>query len=58
MWDKWGWHRVTFCGDLKGPVRGLRMQWAGRSSKRPSGKQRRASAEDLEAVRKKIHSSC
>jgi hypothetical protein len=20
MWDKWGWHRVTFYGDLKKPV--------------------------------------
>ncbi len=20
MWDRWGWHRVTFYGDLKGPV--------------------------------------
>jgi hypothetical protein len=20
MWDKWGWHRVTFYGDLKEPV--------------------------------------
>ena len=19
-WDQWGWHRVTFYGDLKGPV--------------------------------------
>jgi L-fucose isomerase-like protein len=23
MWDKWGWHRVTFYGDLKKPVREL-----------------------------------
>ncbi len=23
MWDKWGWHRVTFYGDLKEPVYGL-----------------------------------
>jgi hypothetical protein len=23
MWDKWGWHRVTFFGDLKEPVYGL-----------------------------------
>jgi L-fucose isomerase-like protein len=23
MWDKWGWHRVTFYGDLKEPVRSL-----------------------------------
>lgn len=23
MWDRWGWHRVTFYGDLKEPVRGL-----------------------------------
>jgi hypothetical protein len=23
MWDKWGWHRVTFYGDLKEPVREL-----------------------------------
>jgi hypothetical protein len=23
MWDVWGWHRVTFYGDLEGPVRGL-----------------------------------
>lgn len=23
MWDKWGWHRVTFYGDLKEPVFGL-----------------------------------
>jgi L-fucose isomerase-like protein len=23
MWDTWGWHRVTFYGDLKEPVRGL-----------------------------------
>ncbi|MGQ9575849.1 MAG: hypothetical protein ACUVUC_11070 [Thermoguttaceae bacterium] len=22
-WDQWGWHRVTFYGDLKGPVRQL-----------------------------------
>ena len=22
-WDRWGWHRVTFYGDLKGPVRTL-----------------------------------
>jgi hypothetical protein len=21
MWDQWGWHRVTFYGDLKEPVR-------------------------------------
>ena len=20
MWDNWGWHRVTFYGDLKEPV--------------------------------------
>ncbi len=20
MWDQWGWHRVTFYGDLKQPV--------------------------------------
>ena len=20
MWDQWGWHRVTFYGDLKEPV--------------------------------------
>jgi hypothetical protein len=20
MWDRWGWHRVTFYGDLKKPV--------------------------------------
>jgi hypothetical protein len=23
MWDKWGWHRVTFYGDLKEPVHAL-----------------------------------
>jgi hypothetical protein len=23
MWDKWGWHRVTFYGDLKEPVYAL-----------------------------------
>jgi len=23
MWDKWGWHRVTFYGDLKPPVHDL-----------------------------------
>jgi len=23
MWDKWGWHRVTFYGDLKKPVQEL-----------------------------------
>ncbi|HEY5911776.1 MAG TPA: hypothetical protein VJA21_14335 [Verrucomicrobiae bacterium] len=23
MWDQWGWHRVTFYGDLKEPVYGL-----------------------------------
>ena len=23
MWDVWGWHRVTFYGDLDAPVRGL-----------------------------------
>jgi hypothetical protein len=23
MWDKWGWHRVTFYGDLKKPVSDL-----------------------------------
>jgi hypothetical protein len=23
MWDKWGWHRVTFYGDLKEPVLAL-----------------------------------
>jgi hypothetical protein len=23
MWDKWGWHRVTFYGDLKEPVSSL-----------------------------------
>ncbi len=23
MWDAWGWHRVTFYGDLKEPVRAL-----------------------------------
>jgi hypothetical protein len=23
MWDQWGWHRVTFYGDLKEPVRDL-----------------------------------
>jgi hypothetical protein len=23
MWDKWGWHRVTFYGDLKAPVYSL-----------------------------------
>ena len=22
-WDQWGWHRVTFYGDLKGPVEAL-----------------------------------
>ena len=21
MWDQWGWHRVTFYGDLKEPIR-------------------------------------
>jgi hypothetical protein len=23
MWDQWGWHRVTFYGNLKEPVYGL-----------------------------------
>jgi hypothetical protein len=23
MWDRWGWHRVTFFGDLKDPAYGL-----------------------------------
>jgi hypothetical protein len=23
MWDQWSWHRVTFYGDLKGPVDAL-----------------------------------
>jgi hypothetical protein len=23
MWDRWGWHRVTFYGDLKKPVQAL-----------------------------------
>ena len=23
MWDRWGWHRVTFYGDLKQPVSAL-----------------------------------
>ena len=23
MWDRWGWHRVTFYGDLKKPVYAL-----------------------------------
>jgi len=23
MWDRWGWHRVTFYGDLKEPVYAL-----------------------------------
>ncbi len=23
MWDQWGWHRVTFYGDLKDPVYAL-----------------------------------
>ena len=23
MWDKWGWHRITFYGDLKEPIYGL-----------------------------------
>ncbi len=29
MWDKWGWHRVTFYGDLKEPVFAMadRMGW-------------------------------
>ncbi|MGD2245281.1 MAG: hypothetical protein PVI11_01910 [Candidatus Aminicenantes bacterium] len=29
MWDVWGWHRVTFYGDLKGPVYALAdaMNW-------------------------------
>jgi len=29
MWDKWGWHRVTFYGDLKDPVFSLadEMGW-------------------------------
>lgn len=29
MWDTWGWHRVTFYGDLKKPVYGLadRLGW-------------------------------
>ena len=22
-WDQWGWHRVTFYGDLKAPVQSL-----------------------------------
>ena len=22
-WDRWGWHRVTFYGDLKAPVHDL-----------------------------------
>jgi len=30
MWDKWGWHRVTFYGDLKEPVHSLAdaMGWS------------------------------
>ena len=36
MWDKWGWHRVTFYGDLKEPSgRALAERSAGRSSKKP-----------------------
>ncbi|UCG49191.1 MAG: hypothetical protein JSU94_05290 [Phycisphaerales bacterium] len=29
MWDRWGWHRVTFYGDLKEPVHALAdaMRW-------------------------------
>ena len=29
MWDQWGWHRVTFYGDLKEPVFALAdaMEW-------------------------------
>jgi hypothetical protein len=29
MWDRWGWHRVTFYGDLKDPVYALAdaMNW-------------------------------
>jgi hypothetical protein len=23
FWDQWGWHRVTFYGDLKGPIEEL-----------------------------------
>ena len=23
MWDQWGWHRVTFYGDLREPVKAL-----------------------------------
>jgi hypothetical protein len=30
MWDTWGWHRVTFYGDLKEPVHALadRIGWS------------------------------
>ncbi len=30
MWDRWGWHRVTFYGDLKKPVYALAdaMDWS------------------------------
>jgi hypothetical protein len=30
MWDRWGWHRVTFYGDLKEPVTALAdaMDWS------------------------------
>jgi hypothetical protein len=30
MWDTWGWHRVTFYGDLKEPVHALadRIRWS------------------------------
>jgi hypothetical protein len=30
-WDQWGWHRVTFFGDLKEPFRALadalKLKW-------------------------------
>jgi hypothetical protein len=34
-WDRWGWHRVTFYGDLKRPVEnvsallGFKVIWEG-----------------------------
>ena len=29
LWDQWGWHRVTFYGDLKQPVLPWRIRWDG-----------------------------
>lgn len=41
MWDRWGWHRVTFYGDLKEPVHASPTPSAGRSSRRPEKSHRR-----------------